>query len=110
MVARLWIFHVVCASWLLFRAGNLETLGGLVRSLLAWRSAVPEVTLWGGVPLLVLAAGFSMQGFDGNRLEQITRRLADWPGWVLGALAAVILTIILALGPEGVAPFIYFQF
>ncbi len=110
LAARLWIFHVVCASWLLFRAGNLETLGGLVRSLLAWRSAVPEVTLWGWLPLLVLAAGFSMQGFDGNRLERITRRLADWPGWVLGVLAAVILTIILALGPEGVAPFIYFQF
>jgi hypothetical protein len=30
--------------------------------------------------------------------------------WVQGGLAAVVFTIILGLAPEGVAPFIYFQF
>ena len=59
---------------------------------------------------VLLAAGFLMQFADGTR----ARRL--WDGfnrlhWAAqGALASFVITFILALGPRGVAPFIYFQF
>jgi hypothetical protein len=68
------------------------------------------VAFWNAWPLAVVLVGFAMQFFDGDRLWRVWHRLAAWPSWVLGATAAVVLTIILALGPEGVAPFIYFQF
>jgi hypothetical protein len=59
----------------------------------------------------MVAVGFATQFFDGDRLLRfVRRRPLDVPAWALGALAAVVLTAILALGPEGVAPFIYFQF
>ena len=58
----------------------------------------------------VIAVGFATQFFDGVRLVRLWNRMAAWPAWALGAGAAAVLTLILALGPEGVAPFIYFQF
>jgi hypothetical protein len=32
------------------------------------------------------------------------------PSWGLGAMAGIAVALINALGPEGVAPFIYFRF
>jgi hypothetical protein len=32
------------------------------------------------------------------------------PVWGLGAAAGIVVAVINALGPEGVAPFIYFRF
>ena len=58
----------------------------------------------------VLAAGFALQLCDGARLAWLTDRVRRWPVWMQGGLAAVAFTIILGLAPEGVAPFIYFQF
>jgi hypothetical protein len=47
---------------------------------------------------------------DGDRLAPLVRKVERLPAVAQGALAAVILTLILGLGPQGVAPFIYFQF
>ena len=33
-----------------------------------------------------------------------------WPEWLLGAAAGIGIVAVNALGPDGVAPFIYFQF
>ncbi len=109
-LGRIGIFHVVCFSWILFRGGNLDTVTAMLQGLWNWRSVVPTVAFWNAWPLAVVLVGFAMQFFDGDRLWRVWHRLAAWPSWVLGATAAVVLTIILALGPEGVAPFIYFQF
>ncbi|MBP7275859.1 MAG: MBOAT family protein [Kiritimatiellae bacterium] len=110
ILGRIWIFHVVCFSWILFRSGTVETTTAMLRGLAAWRSEIPEVTLWSGLSIGVILVGFATQFFDGNRLVRIWNRMATWPAWAVGAGAAIVLTLILALGPEGVAPFIYFQF
>ena len=36
--------------------------------------------------------------------------LGHMPAWGLGATAGIVVAMINALGPEGVAPFIYFRF
>ena len=60
--------------------------------------------------IAIIIIGFLTQFGDGQRMRNIWNRFAQLhPVWQ-GLLAAVILTVILALGPEGVAPFIYFQF
>lgn len=110
LLGRIWIFHVVCFSWILFRAGNVTTLKEVLQGIAAWRSVVPSVTLWTGLCIGMVIVGFLMQFLDGNRMWRVWVKASKWPGWVLGAIAAVIITVILALGPEGVAPFIYFQF
>ena len=59
--------------------------------------------------VLVLVVGFSLQWLDGTRRGAVGPR-EPLAGLGAGAAAAVILTVILGIGPSGVAPFIYFQF
>ena len=42
--------------------------------------------------------------------ERTAAALARPPGWGLGALTGIAVAVINALGPEGIAPFIYFRF
>ncbi|MDY0149329.1 MAG: MBOAT family O-acyltransferase [Kiritimatiellia bacterium] len=109
-LGRIWIFHVVCFSWILFRGGKVETASAMLQGIGAWRSSVADITLWARVPLIMVIIGLATQLFDGDRLWTHLHRLNSLPAWALGAAGAAVLTIILALGPEGVAPFIYFQF
>jgi len=109
-LGRLWIFHVVCFSWILFRGGRMENVAAMLEGIVAWRSRVAEVTLWGALPIAMVAVGFATQFFDGGHLWGVIRRVSTRPAWAVAAVAAIVLTAILSLGPEGVAPFIYFQF
>ena len=71
---------------------------------------MPELTLWSTLSVAMVTIGFVTQFLDGDRLWRAARTVAAGPAWALAAAAAAVLTGILALGPEGVAPFIYFQF
>lgn len=101
-------FHVVCLGWIFFRAetfdGALELIGRLFT---AWGESSPLVT-----PGLLLVIGgallFQFLPKDAvRRFEVVFSRLA--PAMQAASLG-VGLVLIDALGPEGVAPFIYFQF
>ncbi len=107
LVGQVWIFHVVCFSWILFRSPDLTVCGEILRGLTRW-SAPTE--LWSIRALIVLITGFALQFLDGNRMKSLWHRFNAMPATIQGITAALILTLILALGPEGVAPFIYFQF
>jgi alginate O-acetyltransferase complex protein AlgI len=110
MLGMVMTFHLVCFSWILFRGGDIDGTMGLLRGLFAWRSGISAVTLWSTTSVLMLATGFASQFLDGERLTGFHARLSRVPAWIHGAVAAVVLTAILGLGPKGVAPFIYFQF
>ncbi len=107
---QVWIFHVVCLSWILFRGGRLSTVGSILRGIGSWRGREDLVTLWTIPTAVMLLLGFALQVGDGRRLDRLRGWIATWPGWAQGVAGAVLLTLILSLGPEGVAPFIYFQF
>jgi len=107
LLGRVWIFHVVCFSWILFRATSLSAAGEVLRGLCRWEVGS---RLLSGQALLVLVVGFALQWLDGTRPRPVWDRVNRWPAWVQGSAAAVILTLILGVGPSGVAPFIYFQF
>jgi len=100
------VIHLVCLSWIFFRAVTFNDAWIIITNFGHWTA--PE--LLNGVVILTLVIGFMTQYLDGRRVER---------GWdffnrlnpvLQGALAAVALIIILAFGPTGVAPFIYFQF
>jgi hypothetical protein len=46
----------------------------------------------------------------GNGIERVAERIRDWPALALGAVFGLGLLFIAMIGPEGIAPFIYFQF
>ena len=103
---RLVTFHVVCFGWVFFRAGSFSD-ALTVFGQLAQPGDAALVT--GGV-LVLIAIGIGFQYVPkelGARLEVAVGRLRPVPvGLALGAA----LLFVDALGPEGIAPFIYFQF
>ena len=107
LAGRVWTFQVVCFAWILFRARGLADVGEMLSGLGRWQM---ESVLCSGTALAVLTAGFLMQLLDGTRPRWVWDTVNRWPAWMQGAAAAAVLTLILGVAPQGVAPFIYFQF
>lgn len=100
-------FNVVCLAWVFFRAESFGAAGTmLARLATGWGRA--ELCTPAFVALIAgsLATQFVPRGL-GLRLEAAFSRLGPLPQ--AAALAAALFAID-ALGPQGVAPFIYFQF
>lgn len=100
-------FHFVCLSWIFFRAQTFADAWIMLRQLGDWSTPIQHAS-WGVLGLVGL--GLATHLFDGDRLERGWNWFARRPAWVQALSAAVVLTVIFALGPRGVAPFIYFQF
>jgi D-alanyl-lipoteichoic acid acyltransferase DltB (MBOAT superfamily) len=100
-------FHVVCIAWVFFRAPDLATafdvLGGLGLS-----GPSPLVTL----PLVLLVvAAVAVQALPEGWWRQAEAWLVARPVAAQGAaFGALIVVADAAVGQQGVAPFIYFQF
>ena len=101
-------FALVCVGWVFFRADSLETAFGLLgRLVTGWFTPTEFVN-----PLVILTIlgmlglQFWPRGF-GLWLQAGLSRLKPAP---LGIVLALVLLVIVILGPPGVAPFIYFQF
>jgi D-alanyl-lipoteichoic acid acyltransferase DltB (MBOAT superfamily) len=100
-------FNVVCLAWVFFRAETFSTARDLL-----WRL----LTAWGPAPLVTPLLVFTIVACIGaqfvpagavDRLQAVFGRLGPA---LQGAVLAVGFMIIGVLGPQGVAPFIYFQF
>ncbi len=100
-------FNVVCIAWVFFRAPNLGTafdiLGGI-----GFSGPSPLVTL-PMVFLVVAAVAVQFLPQDGWRRAEawLVARPVAFQGVAIGAL---IVAADAAVGQQGVAPFIYFQF
>ena len=107
LVAWFVTFNVVCIAWVFFRAPNLGTafdiLGGIGLS-----GPSPLVTL-PMVFLVVAAIAVQFLPQDGWRRAEawLVARPVAFQGVAIGAL---IVAADAAVGQQGVAPFIYFQF
>jgi len=105
-------FHVVTFAWIFFRAGaadaeGLTTVGYLLSALGRWN--VPA-TLLSPTAIILLVLGFALQVLDGQTPRRLWDAFNRLHPLLQGLLAALVLTLVLGLGPAGVAPFIYFQF
>ena len=58
----------------------------------------------------LIALGLVGQFLPERVFERTAETLGRMPVWGLGATAGIVVAVINALGPEGVAPFIYFRF
>jgi D-alanyl-lipoteichoic acid acyltransferase DltB (MBOAT superfamily) len=104
---RILTFHVVCLGWLLFRAESFAAAGTMLqRAFGAWEP-VAELPLQG---ILVVAGMLLLQIMPEAPLVRLSAGFARLPSPLQGFAMGIFLFLITALGPEGVAPFIYFQF
>lgn len=101
-------FHVVCLAWVFFRAESFGAAGDvLLRLFTGWGQPSPLVT---PVLVLLIAAAVAIQFSPPRLATRLVDGFAHLRPALQGVTLAAALVLIDAFGPEGVAPFIYFQF
>jgi len=101
-------FQVVCFAWIFFRADSFADAWEIITRLFtAWGEPSPLVT--GGV-LAAIAVGIGSQYLPRRLPLVIMARFSRLPLPAQAVVLALALVLTSAMGPEGVAPFIYFQF
>lgn len=103
----LYAFHFVVLAFVFFRAENLDYALLYLEQLLV--SDLPTMLTTPFV-LLLVGLGLAFHFIPRDTVERTGAALSRLPAVVQGAIAAAVLLAISAMGPEGVAPFIYFQF
>ncbi|MDO8288430.1 MAG: MBOAT family protein [Parvibaculum sp.] len=100
-------FHIVCFAWIFFRADSFSTAMDYLIGFGDWSSANAYVT-----PFVVglVAVGLLFQFTPRQMGRELAINLRELPAPVLGLLLGLGIFVIWSVAPEGVAPFIYFQF
>jgi alginate O-acetyltransferase complex protein AlgI len=107
-VGRIVTFHVVCFAWIFFRADSFALAGQVIERLFtAWGQSSPLVTT---SVVLAILVGIGVQYARPSWLGALLGGFARLPVLAQAATVAAVLMIVNTLGPEGVAPFIYFRF
>ncbi|MFZ1879330.1 MAG: MBOAT family protein [Gaiellaceae bacterium] len=105
---RIVTFHVVCFAWIFFRADSFARAGQMLERLFtAWGRPSPLVTT---SVVLAIAVGIAGQYVRPSALGVVLRWFQRLPVLAQAATVAACLMVVNTLGPEGVAPFIYFRF
>jgi D-alanyl-lipoteichoic acid acyltransferase DltB (MBOAT superfamily) len=101
-------FQIVCFAWIFFRADTFDDAWALIERLFtAWGEPSPLVT--GGV-VAAIAVGIGSQYLPRHVPLALMARFSRLPIPAQAAILSIALLVTHAMGPEGVAPFIYFQF
>ncbi|HVF08730.1 MAG TPA: MBOAT family protein, partial [Actinomycetota bacterium] len=101
-------FALVCVGWVFFRSDSIGTAFTVLgRLFVGWATPTELVTPLGVATIALMLALQNAPPQPGLRLQ---RTISRWRPVPLGLACAVALFVIATLGPQGVAPFIYFQF
>jgi D-alanyl-lipoteichoic acid acyltransferase DltB (MBOAT superfamily) len=105
-VGRFLTFHFVCIGWIFFRSSSIEAAWELFKALGRWKTTPPLSAA------VVLALGLALLTQLLPALQRATARqkFSRLPLLIQGFAFAAVVFLIEAFAPEGVAPFIYFQF
>jgi D-alanyl-lipoteichoic acid acyltransferase DltB (MBOAT superfamily) len=99
-------FHIVCLGWILFRSETfpmaMEMLAGLGR--------FEAATLVTPFILTLIVGGLAMHWLPPRAIEGFATWLKPAPSLTMGLLVGAAILLVEAVRPDGVAPFIYFQF
>ena len=107
-VGRIVTFHIVCFAWIFFRADSFARAWEVIERLTTgWGAPSPLVT---SSVLLAIAVGVGGQYIRPDVFGRVLAGFQRLPIPAQAACVAVALMVIDTLGPEGVAPFIYFRF
>ena len=108
LVATIVVFHFVCLAWIFFRAEDFAVAQLYIAGLGAgWATGVQQA---GPLMVALIAIGLASQFTPDSLFERLAVAFERTPAWGFGVAAGIVVAAINALGPEGVAPFIYFRF
>jgi len=107
IIGLLITFHIVCLSWILFRSESFDQALNFLQGFGRIDQAMTQLT-----PFLlgVIVIGLGMHFLPPRAIESVTRGVKALPSPALGVTVALVILLVEAMRPEGVAPFIYYQF
>jgi alginate O-acetyltransferase complex protein AlgI len=111
--ARIWgqrilTFNLVCLGWIFFRSDSVASAFAMIgRLFTGWGQPSPLLT-----PLVLFAifGMLALQYLPHRSADLFQQRVSRLHPVVMGLVFGVALFFIATMGPQGVAPFIYFQF
>ena len=101
-------FHFVCGGWVLFNSDSLDRAWELLGRLLDGWGTAPE--LLNPLVLTAIVGSILAQQVSAERARRWSAALASAPLALTAVGFAAWIMLVVALGPEGVSEFIYFQF
>ncbi|HEX5051262.1 MAG TPA: MBOAT family O-acyltransferase [Planctomycetota bacterium] len=108
LLRRLFVFHAVVFTWLLFRVQTTSDLVAYLHALVGLTDVVTLPTRAHAVALLLCAAAWAAQQFGlRGHLDGWILRL---PVWVQAIGHAGAMVAVLVFNSRGAQPFLYFQF
>ncbi len=101
------VFALTSLAWVPFRAPSIESAGVLLS-----RLGTPQVDAFSLDPIIgcAIAVPLLLQVVPEGWLEAVDEWLDGRPPWAIAFAAAMAMVVIDALGPEGVAAFLYYEF
>jgi D-alanyl-lipoteichoic acid acyltransferase DltB (MBOAT superfamily) len=100
-------FHIVLVGWIFFRAAEFADALAFLGGMFAGGGASALLT-----PMLLglILLGMSLHFFPRHSIQHVAMRVRAMPAPAVGLAAGLLILIVDAMRPEGVAPFIYYQF
>jgi D-alanyl-lipoteichoic acid acyltransferase DltB (MBOAT superfamily) len=99
-------FHIVTLGWIFFRSTSFADafafLGGL--------GAGGASTLLTPLMLGLIILGMALHALPPRAIQGVAARVRAMPAALVGIVAGLLILTIDSMRPEGVAPFIYYQF
>jgi len=100
-------FHVFTLAGVFFRSPDINVAFSFFQQMFSLSGGVE---LFSPFLLLLTTGAVGVQFLPANMLEKTAEKLRAAPASALGVLFGSALLLIKFIGPEGIAPFVYFQF
>ena len=100
-------FHIVLLGWIFFRSASFSDAVAFLGGIGAGGGASTALT---PLALALIVVGMALHALPPRAIQDVAVRVRTMPAALVGVGVGVLMLIIDALRPEGVAPFIYYQF
>jgi D-alanyl-lipoteichoic acid acyltransferase DltB (MBOAT superfamily) len=100
-------FHIVTLAWILFRSESFPLALDYLQGFARVEAPVAQLTPFLAVLILF---GLALHALPGRAIERVSGLAARLPSPAMAATLAIAMLLVEAMRPEGIAPFIYYQF
>jgi D-alanyl-lipoteichoic acid acyltransferase DltB (MBOAT superfamily) len=105
-------FTIVCASWILFRAPNMEAAVQMFTQIFTRFDArlIPQVAAGYGAVFGLIVLGYVTHFLPRRWEDAARRRMVRLPLWGMALVVVAVIWLVMQIKSADIQPFIYFQF
>lgn len=101
-------FHIVTLAWIFFRSSTFNAAGAYLAGIAALDFS--RGTTLAPLGLVLILFGLALHAFPPLLIQRVALALRRWSPLLLGLAIGATILVVDSMRPEGVEPFIYYQF